>query len=407
MTRDTLLRWIWLTLATSIGTYTPHRLLQHFSTVEAVFDADEEAYAKVDGLRKSSIPRLLDKSLRRAEGIVAYCEENDVRIITCEDYAYPKRLKTLLTYPLVLYWVGEMYDLNATPCVSVVGPREKMSEYGKAAAKRIAFDLARNGVLIVSGLAKGIDGIAHKAALYAEGKTVGILGCGIDRIYPPCNKELYLHMYGHGAVISEYPPNTPPIGQHFPARNRIIAAMSSAVLVVEAGEGSGALITADIAFHQKRTVYAVPGSIFSPTAIGSNHLYRLGARPCMCYQDITEALREEFPDAIPLRPQPVQVKKEKKLEKKRDYLPSYDRKKRPLVEKRILRESNHSKKDLEGLTAEEKAVYALLHFEPVSADSLVTEERNISQTMRILSSLEMKGVVCACPGNRFMRENLS
>lgn len=407
MTRDTLLRWIWLTLQTSISSYTPHTLLQHFSTVDAVYSADEAALSEVERLRKTQIPRLLDKSLARAESVLAYCEENGVRVICSEDFAYPKRLKTLLNFPLVLYCYGQKFDLNATPCVSLVGPR-KMSDYGEAAAKRIGYDLARSGVLIVSGLAEGIDAVAHKAALYAEGKTVGVLGCGIDRIYPPCNKELFLQMYSHGMVMTEFPPNTPPLSGNFPIRNRIIAALSSTVLVAEAQEDSGALITADIAIRQKRSVFAVPGSIFSEKARGSNDLFRVGVRPCMGYEDITAVLREEYPDDIPLHPRPSIPKKEKKESKRTaDYLPSFDRKKRPLVEKRVVRDTGISAKVLEGLSAEEKALYDRLTYEPIAADALVTEERNISRTLRILSALEMKGVVCACPGNRFMREHLS
>ena len=406
MTRDTLLHWIWLTLQTPIGSYAPHKLLQHFSAVDAIFDADEAAFLQVEGLNKSRIPYLLDKKLTRAESILTYCEENGVRILCCEDFAYPKQLKTLLNYPLVLYCVGEKYDLNATPCVSMVGPR-KMSKYGEAAAKRIGFDLAANGILIVSGLADGIDGVSHKAALYAEGKTVGVLGCGIDRIYPPCNKELFLRMYTSGMVMTEFPPDTPPLARNFPIRNRIIAALSSAVLVVEAGENSGSLITADCALRQKRAVFAVPGSIFAETAVGSNHLLRLGVRPCMRFQDMPETLRDEFPDAIPLRPVLQPVKKAKKESAKGEYLPSFDRKKRPLVEKRVVRDTHASNKLLEGLSKEERALYDRLTYEPIAADALVCEERDISKTLRILSALEMKGVVCACPGNRFMREQLS
>ncbi|HBE12931.1 MAG TPA: DNA-protecting protein DprA [Clostridiales bacterium] len=404
MTDEKLLRWIWLTTVTTIGSYTPHRLLHHFSSVEAVYEADEEAYRQVSDLRKEYISPLLNKSLDKAKEIGDYCRAYQVGVVTPDDYCYPQRLKTMLNYPLVLYYFGTWYDFDALPCVAMVGPR-KMSPYGEAATKRIGVDLATSGVLIVSGLAEGVDGLAHKAALYAGGKTVGILGCGIDRIYPASNKELYLQMYQRGLVVSEFPPGTAPMARNFPIRNRIISGLSCAVLVVEAGESSGSLITADYALKQKRLLFTVPGSIFSANALGSNHLFRVGAMACMSYVDIAEALRQDFPHEILLRPKAVENKKRKAASSDKEYLPSFDRKKRPLVEKRLVKEPAKKNAETVNLSSEEKSIFDLLSYEPVLADNLVGEDRSVAQVMRILSMLELKGVVCACPGNRFMKED--
>ncbi len=211
-----------------------------------------------------------------------------ITILTWEDESYPSRLKEIDQPPPVLYAKGTLHKED-TWAVAVVGTR-RVSAYGRQVTEEIATYLASNGVTVVSGLARGVDAFAHQAALKAGGRTLAVLGCGVDQVYPPEHRQLSENLVKSGALLSDYAPGTPPDASNFPPRNRIISGLSMATVVVEAGETSGALITAQFAVDQGREVFAVPGNIYAPQSRGTNRLIFQGARPLLSGRDMLEIL---------------------------------------------------------------------------------------------------------------------
>jgi DNA processing protein len=214
--------------------------------------------------------------------------DKGIAIVTWLDGNYPARLKTIDQPPPVLYIRGSLVQQDEC-AVAIVGTR-RVSAYGRQVCEEIASHLAANGVTIVSGLARGVDAIAHEEALKAGGRTLAVLGSGVDRIYPPEHTKLADKICAHGALLSDYAPGTPPDAANFPPRNRIISGMSMAVVVVEAGETSGALISAQFAVDQGREVFAVPGNIYAPQSKGTNRLIASGARPFLSARDLMDLL---------------------------------------------------------------------------------------------------------------------
>lgn len=260
---------------------------------------------KQAGLDSASIRSLIssrgDISL---DDEMAKLERAGVKVYSFRDEGYPARLKEIYDYPPVIYVKGEIQSED-TWCLSVVGTR-KATAYGKQVTEELVTDLSRNGITIVSGLARGIDTVAHKAALAAGGRTIAIFACGLDTIYPPENADLAKRIVQNGAIISEYPLGVRPRPDYFPRRNRIMSGISLGVLVIEAGQSSGAIITANMALEQNREVFAVPGSILSPVSKGTNQLLQEGAKLVTEYTDIIEefnltavARQMEIRDLIP------------------------------------------------------------------------------------------------------------
>jgi DNA processing protein len=215
-------------------------------------------------------------------------ESQGIKILTWQDEAYPTRLKEIDQPPPVMYIRGE-YLQDDLFAVAIVGTR-RVTPYGRQVTEELASYLASNGITVISGLARGVDAVAHHAALKAGGRTIGILGSGVDKIYPPEHKNLAEQMIERGAIISDYVPGTPPEASNFPPRNRIISGLSLAVVVIEAGETSGALITAEFAAEQGREIFSVPGSIFAPQSKGTNKLIQNGALPLLSVNDLMQAL---------------------------------------------------------------------------------------------------------------------
>jgi DNA processing protein len=215
-------------------------------------------------------------------------EAQGIHILTWEDEAYPQRLREIEQPPPVLYLRGDYLpdDLFA---VAIVGTR-RITAYGRQITEDLAAYLAANRITVVSGLARGVDAVAHQTALKAGGRTIGVLGSGVDRIYPPEHRALAEKMMEQGAILSDYPPGTPPDASNFPPRNRIVSGLSLAVVVIEAGETSGALITAEFAAEQGREVFAVPGSILAPQSKGTNKLIQNGALSLLKVEDLMQAL---------------------------------------------------------------------------------------------------------------------
>jgi DNA processing protein len=272
-----------------VGPAKVRALLDHFGDLDTAWHADASAWREA-GLDRRSIENLLAARARiNLDQEVERVQKAGARILIWSDPDYPPLLKNLPDAPPVLYVKGELCGADREWTVAIVGTR-RATAYGRQVAEMLATDLARNGITIVSGLARGIDAYAHEAALKAGGRTLGVLACGIDQVYPPEHAKLAERMRQHGALLTETPCGSPPEGGNFPARNRIISGLSLGTIVVEAPETSGALITADRALEQGREVFAVPGSILARSSHGTNYLLKEGATLVTSAQDVLEAL---------------------------------------------------------------------------------------------------------------------
>ncbi|MDR2420803.1 MAG: DNA-processing protein DprA [Oscillospiraceae bacterium] len=316
---STLKYYVWLSSVRNIGAAAAGKLLRHFGTAENVFFADAGEYAKVPGLSPAEAAALEDKDLARPSGILARCAELGQRVVTIQDAEYPERLRNIYDPPVTLYVKGRLPAIDEEAAIAVVGTRS-CTPYGLKTAENCGYTLARRGLLVVTGLAKGVDSAAALGALRGGGAVIGVLGCGIDVVYPASNAALYEDTASAGALISEYPPGTEPVSGHFPVRNRIISGISVGVAVIEAPPRSGALITASRALEQGRDVFAVPGNVDAPTSAGTNRLLRDGAIPLTSPEDIVNEYAGLFPLKIKagkIKSVPLDKKLERKLVKSR------------------------------------------------------------------------------------------
>lgn len=277
-------------LIPSIGSARLKKIIFHFKSPEEAWGADEMEFEKAD-LEKSVIFEIIEKrkNINPEKEFDKLLREN-INIITIKDKSYPYWLKEIYDAPSLLYIRGEIKPQDRLS-IAVVGSR-KPTPYGRQITPCLVADLTRNGVTIISGLAYGIDALAHETALKMGGRTIAVLGSGLDSqsIYPPTNKKLAEEIIENGAILSEYPFGAPAFKQNFPARNRIVSGLSLGTLVIEAMEKSGALITAEHALSQNREVFAVPGSIYNLYSAGPNNLIKKGAKLILNYQDIFEEL---------------------------------------------------------------------------------------------------------------------
>lgn len=290
--------WMALRNVSGIGPVRFDRLLAAFGSIRAAWDAGQADLARV--LDRRSLESLI--AYRRSadpESDYAALRAEGIDVVTLRHESYPDLLREVPGPPPVLFLRGSI-SLEDRRAVAIVGTR-RLSSYGREMARTLARDLAQAGVTIVSGLARGVDGIAHAAALDAGGRTIAVLGNGVRSVYPPEHRQLADRIAARGAVLSDFHPDAPPDGPNFPARNRLISGLSLGVVVVEAPMRSGALITVDFAADQGRDVFAVPGSVLSPASAGCNRILRDGARPVRSADDVLEDLRlGEAPQQLPL-----------------------------------------------------------------------------------------------------------
>jgi DNA processing protein len=369
--------WVELNMTPGIGPRAAARLLERFGSVGAVYSATR---AELEHLRLP--PEAVDSIVSRERQAMAEAEIDEVRklggdILLLDDGVYPSSLREIYDPPIVLYVKGAWSDCLDQPCVGVVGSR-RCSTYGQNSASMLARDLAGRSVTVVSGFARGIDAAAHRGALEAGGRTIAVLGTGLDEIYPRDHKKLAADILAQGgALVTQFPLKTPPVSENFPYRNRIISGLSLGIVVVEAAENSGSLITARLAIEQNREVFAVPGNITSRNSFGTNYLIKgAGAKLVQQWQDIAA----ELPPQIASRLLPPTIRKENTISDRLSFLP-------------------------EGLSAVETSVFKLLTPDsPAHVDWLVEKSKlPVSQLTAALLSLEIRDLVRALPGRCFVR----
>ncbi|MCI9263423.1 MAG: DNA-protecting protein DprA [Oscillospiraceae bacterium] len=289
--------FLWLTTRKGFQTGEVNGLLSYFGTPEAIYFAQGEEYDLL-GLSERKKQALKDKDLGEAEKILENCDRLGIHIMTIQDADYPERLGQIYDPPCVLYWMGKPLNVDDQLTVGVVGTR-KSTPYGDDLAGRLGLDLARAGAVLISGMAEGIDSRGLRGALRGGGSVISVLAGGLDVVYPKENRYLYRDVVTAGTLLSEYPPGTEPAGFHFPVRNRIISGLSMGLVVVEAGEPSGALISARHALEQNREVFAFPGPVGAAASLGCNRIIQRGeAKLILSAADIMEEFQLLFPGKV-------------------------------------------------------------------------------------------------------------
>ena len=372
--RKKIQSWLALSLVPGMGPVTCNKLVAHFGSPEKVLAAGSSSLTAVASLRKESLAALSGEGRQHLEDLankeIDRAAEKNIAIIPGDDPLYPALLKNIHDPPIVLYVLGAPELLNCRG-IGIVGSRAA-THYGKDVAGQMAASLSRQGFTIISGLALGIDTAAHNGALAAEGKTIAVLGCGIDRVYPPGNHNLYRSIASAGAVVSEYPLGTKPDNFRFPARNRIISGLSLGIVVVEAANRSGSLITAKHALEQGREVFAVPGRIDSVKSAGTHTLLQQGAKLVHSINDIVE----EFPAAL--------------LQQS--------------AEEPGMEEDEHV--FFENLSQKEAELFGFIEVYPRTFDDIIKESGfTAQQTNELLLLLELKGMVQTLPGKSYQRSS--
>lgn len=387
-----LIHWLWLS---SLDKITPRQkglLLQHFSDPEEIYYAQDKHLSTLESLSPGTLEALENKDLTRAEGIARECRAKHINILTFRDAAYPSRLRNIADPPPVLYYTGILPDFDSQPVIAVVGTR-KASAYGISATKAIASQMTACGALVISGGATGVDTAAMEMALAAGGATVGVLGCGVDILYPASNRDLYSRVVKNGCLMSEYPPGTKPTPWSFPQRNRILSGLSHGVLVAEAPQKSGALITARDAMEQGRDVYAIPGNIDSDSCAGSNGLLRDGAAPAISGWDVMRIYQGRFSC---VQKRQVQLTEEPQVPEA-ETVPQP--KEPPADKKSIDKPAKSPYSGILDFTEQEKKLLNCLTQEPVSVDHLIARtDMPAPEVMRTLTMLTIKGAVIQHPG---------
>ncbi len=362
--------YVLLSMVDGLGPRRLAALTRFMGTAEKVWYGSEMVLRSVPGIPQKVISSLLEKRRElKPETVIQKLADRGIDLVAIEEPEYPQALKSIYDPPGILYVKGKRDILNKS-MFAIVGAR-RATHYGLAAARSIAGELSQAGLGIVSGMARGIDTAAHRGALDAGGTTVAVLGCGVDVVYPRENRNIMEEISERGVVISEFPPGTAPVAGNFPQRNRLISGLSCGVLVIEAAEKSGSLITVDFALEQGREVFAVPGQVTNRLNRGCHQLIRQGACLVENAGDILEELGLKTKDGIPSGP---------------DFFGGGDN---------------------NNLTAAEKRVYNIISDDPVSSETIICETGlRPSEVMSVLLTMELKGLVRQLPGQRYVRNGI-
>ncbi len=407
-----LIHWLWLATRKSLSDRAKAALIEKFYDAEDIYFAD--SYAQTEHLTEEGAKALQDKSLKEAQKLLDTCMKKDIHILTYRDAGYPGRLKNISDPPVVLYYKGKLLDFDGLPLIGVVGTRGA-SAYGLTVAKRMGYQIASCGGIVVSGMAYGIDGVAMAGALSADSPVIGVLGCGADVVYPLSNRSLFADVERNGCLLTEFPPGTPPHGWNFPKRNRIISGLCCGVLVVEAPHRSGALITAEQALEQGRDVFVVPGNIDVDSCVGSNALLRSGASAVTSGWDVVgeyEALfpgrirkafggntQKAYPDELQKMAEEPKVAQKPKLFDRPKKEKSTPKKKE--IDKGPEPDYIDAEENLPGLDAREEKIVALVKEGNTLVDDIIARlEEPASSVLSSLTMLQIKGILKSLPGKR-------
>lgn len=398
------LYWIWFAQLHGIGLVKKLQLLRKFHDPEQLYMTEEPALQEMP---KEVREALSDRDLSEATQILEQCKQRRIGILTYADTAYPQNLRNIEDPPLVLYFKGKLPDWEAQPLIGIVGTR-KASPYGLQTADLLAAQTAACGGIVVSGAAAGIDRAAMEGALRADKPVVGVLGGGVDVVYPAGNRTLYRQTEENGCLLSEYLPGSRPFPGNFLRRNRIISGISQGVLVVEAPEKSGALNTAQYAFSQGRDVFAVPANLGVDSGLGSNRLLQEGAYPVFSGWDVMKHYAPLYPGVVENRPAPLETKTAKVSETA--VLPENRTDTPPSPAKNPIDNQGKStysviNKQPADLSAQESGILSLLDSEPQLIDSVLDAANLPYGTVQsILTRLAIKGLVKQYPDGRIAKK---
>jgi len=369
--------WISLNMTPGVGPRVATNLLERFGSPSAVFHARRHELESMR-LKPETIESIIKNEFaERAEGELDRVKNLGGDILILDDGSYPNLLREIADPPITLYVRGDWQACLDQPCVGVIGSRQ-CSTYGENASEMLSRDLASRGITIVSGLARGIDSAAHRGALQAKGRTVAVMGTGIDGVYPKENTRLVREILdGGGCLVSQFPLGTPPLKDNFPYRNRIISGLSLGVLIVEASERSGSLITARLAAEQNREVMAVPGNITSSNSYGTNYLIKAGAKLVQQWQDIVA----ELPSEIAARILPPKIEERKNGNGHQQELIPAD------------------------LTDNERKIWSLLTADEATHIDVLLETSGLSfgDLNSVLVGLDIKDMIRVLPGKHYAR----
>jgi len=433
---ENILYWLWLSEKCGIASKEFGRLVERYEDPFDLYRLDEDEIEYLEGIGNALKRRLGEKSLESAYSILRYCKKNGVSVVPYTDPMYPARLRSIEDPPVLLYVLGDLPDMNNRLCIGMVGTR-KMSEYGRQTAYKISYELASAHAVIVSGMAKGVDGVAACGALASKGQTVAVLGCGISTVYPKQHQRLMGAIQKQGAVITEYPPSEKPLGANFPRRNRIISGLCQGVLVVEGNMGSGALITAKLAVAQGRDLFALPGKVNEDNSEGPNELIRNGAHVALSADDILEqydflyhdmlnykglnrARRSMVPEESAMKRYGVSaLYQAKEKTEKVGKTESAETARSPLretkpaapsrIESKPVAEKTEERPDrtgeiLSSLDEVTRQVFAAMPTDrAVSPDGIDANGASIGEVITALTLLELSGLVSSLPGGLYQR----
>lgn len=397
-----LLYWLWLAQCNEVKDGVKAALVRQFEDPERLFFAEKQEIldAEIEGLTGEHLDILLRHDLSAAEETLSDCAKAGLQVLTYDSPLYPRRLKAIYDPPIVLYYRGTLPDFDKLPTIGVVGTRHP-SVYGRQAAKRLGGEIAAAGGLVVSGLAEGIDGAAMEAALSAGFPAVGVLGCGADVVYPRKHKALFQETERLGCILSEYAPGSPPLGWHFPRRNRIISGLSCGVVVVEAPERSGSLLTAKHALEQGRDVFVVPGNVDMESFRGSNRLLRSGAIAVSSGRDVMEEYDLLYPEKLLPK---KGLDKPKKAEKQVPKPEAPEILKKKTIDNGNPPPYSGQNDILQGLSADEQTVMTAIGTGIESVDDVIAKTGLPSgKVLGILTMLEIRKKIVRHPGKRVSR----
>lgn len=400
-----LLYWLWYARRNRVSAHQKQMLLQHFCDPEDIFHADGQTLLEIEELSDDARQCLLDKDLNEAAQILQSCKEKGIRILTYNDGQYPPRLRNIYDPPMVLYYTGLLPNWEQSPLIGIVGTR-KATTYGMNTALRFGSEISACGAVVVSGGATGIDTMAMEGALEAGGPVVGVLGCGVDVVYPAGNRALFEKIKLAGCLISEYPPQTKGLPWHFPQRNRIITGMSDGLLVVEAPEKSGALNSARHAMEQGRDVFVVPGNVDVDACSGSNALLEDRAIPALSGWHVVREYADRYPDTVRRREIPVAVQRMETLVAQAREIPQKMPRKKSASDKKSIDKKEKStysvvNNPVSALSAQEQHIFAQIGEEICTVDELIARTQMApAEVKSILTRLVVKGLLKNLPGGR-------